>query len=248
MKTIIILLIATLPFSLKKDADSDLVISQYIKNAGGMDKVQQIKDLTIHANIEVLGTKYALTTYFKYPNKILSICQDKRGIERFRTLVLDSKMVRVYQYKLPTPVTIEAPQMIAKTNILRLNPFHELLQNKHHINTQAYNTMQFINPDNGRLVTVVPIAFTNDEIAWLSFYDTETKNKIGTLWSTTTRFDDLSKQEECLEEFMEYKNFDGINFPTKIRTSLSKKVYSMTHVNAIEVNQNISDKIFQIER
>ena len=245
MKTIILLIILAFSFNIKSDGDPKFVIDKYLKYVGGIEKIKQIKDLTIYSTFEIFGSKYTQVTYFKYPQKLLTITTHREK-EKFRTLLFDNKMIRVLQSNLPIPVTIEASGKYAKINLLRANPFQELLFDKYKIATEQLDLAGIVTYE--RQVPVIPVRCSNNEITWTNFYHIESCIKMGSLWSITTRVDDLTKTETCFEEYSDFKFFGGINFPTKTRTTLNGKQYSVLQINNIEINQNISDKVFQIEK
>ena len=245
LKYIAAILISILLLSSQDDA-SELLIEDYLRQSGGANKIEQIKDLTIKSTLDLNITKFQTVTYFKYPNKILTI-YSRRGKEEFRTLLLSNKMLRAFTRGV-VPLLLEGDANVAKTNLLRSNPFHEFFAEKFQIRSKALSVMMLDHEEPPYPKPVIPIRFTSGEISWSSYYDIKTKLKVGSVWNIGTQIDDISRKEATVEEFFDFKTFGELKFPTKIRVSSDSGVYSTTYISSIEINTNISDKIFTIER
>ncbi|MCX6152172.1 MAG: hypothetical protein NTX22_16725 [Ignavibacteriales bacterium] len=210
---------------------ADTVIQNYISAIGGKENILKVKDRTTFMNASVQERKLTLTIYQKEPNKLLQV--------------------------------INSGGMEIKIIFNGEKGFQVTAAGKHEISGAALEDMKIESNLNavvdyaryGIKATLVGVEKLNDKNVfklemelpggkkYYEFYDPESALKIKQIKTLASQ----NGSVEQVSDFSDYQLVDGVKYPFKIIQTMGSQKIEAT-VTSIKVNQNLDDKLFEVEK
>lgn len=208
------------------DVSAEKVLKTYLEKIGGMEKIEEIKDLKIELDAMIQGTPFAVVDQFKSSDKY------SRNMEVFGQNMLD---IRVNKKEVSLSSQGRKQELMdSDVDYLQSIPLEKFMEYHAIKNDYDVKLIGIDETDDGKEVYVIQIQ-TPKDYEYTYYYDISTGLKLKEIDS-----DGFKKS------FSDYKEVKGIKFPHKITETLFGFGQDVEmKVKDIKVNSQIEDEVFE---
>jgi predicted Zn-dependent peptidase len=212
-------------------ASAESVIENYINAIGGRDNISKATNRTMIMTGNVQGMTLNLTIYQKEPDKLLQVVS-AGGMEQ-KLIINGNKGISISPMGKNeiTGDMLEELKVDANMNAV-------LDYSKSGIKTILVG----IEKQSGKDLYKIEMQLPGGK-KYFDYYDPETNLKVKQVKSITSPMG----QAEQTFEFSDYQDVDGVKYPFKIKQAMGSQNIEVT-ITSFKVNQNLDDKLFEIEK
>lgn len=206
------------------------VVADYVKTIGGAKALMKVKDVSTKMNTKFQGMDISITTSQKAPNKYAMAV--KMGEMVIQKEVYDGKVGKQQSMQGKKDLEGDGLEDIKTQATMNLEMNYEKLGYK-----LALKGIEAVNGKDAYIMEVIsPKGKKSTE-----WYDVESKLKVKSSQTTTTEAGPITNTTE----FLEYKDVDGLKFPSVI--SISGAMSMKLTAESINVNKGVADSEFTIK-
>ena len=207
------------------------VLADYIKNSGGIENIEKIKDLTMKASFTVQGMKLNMNMIYKIPGKFLTdVFMNGQSVQK--QIVNGDKG---FQSGMQGSKKIEGDEL--EQLKMQAELFPEL---KYEAAGYKPELKEIANVD-GKDAYVVDVTSPSGNVS-TDYYSVETGLKIR---SSSTMDSPMGKVTQT-SDILEYTEVGGVKLPKKIKQTAGPQSFDIS-VDSIEINTGVQDDVFKIE-
>lgn len=206
------------------------VLADYIKTIGGAKALMKVKDVSTKMNTKFQGMDISITTNQKAPNKYAMAV--KMGEMVIQKEVYDGKVGKQQSMQGKKDLEGEGLDDIKAQATMNLEMNYEKLGYK--------LELKGIEGVNGKDAYIMEVVSPKGKKS-TEWYDVESKLKVKSSQTTTTEAGPITNTTE----FLEYKDVDGIKFPSVI--AISGAMSMKLTAESINVNKGVADSEFTIK-
>jgi zinc protease len=216
---------------LATDVTAQKVIQDYLKALGGKDKLKEVKDISMNMTASVQGMTIDAVTYRKSPDKFYSALS--MGGNVLQKQVFDGTRGKVTAMGGAQEITGDDLTQMKYQATMNIELFYEELGFELELagmemieGAQAY-----------KLIITNPMGKASTE-----YFDANSGLKLRSVVSQDTPMGPMTS----VSDFMNYKEFGGLMFPTEMTQTAGPQTITMK-VSSVEVNTGLGDDVFKIE-
>lgn len=210
---------------------AETVIDNYINAIGGKENILKIKDRTMKMSGTVQKIPINITIYQKEPDKLLQII-NAGGMEQ-KVIVNGDSAVTIS----PMGKKEITGEMLEEMKI-QANIYADLDYSKMGVKPVLSGMEKINGKDAYKVEMLMP-----DSTKYFEYYDPETWLKIRQVRTVSSPMG----QVEQTTDLSDYKEVEGLKYPFKIEQSMGPQKIEIT-VSDIKINQNLDNKLFEIEK
>jgi zinc protease len=210
---------------------AEKVIDNYINAIGGKDNILKIKDRTMKMSGTVQNVPINITIYQKEPEKLLQVI-NAGGMEQ-KIIVNGDSGVTIS----PMGKKEITGKMLDEMKI-EADIYADLDYNKVGVKPILSGMEKINGKDTYKVEMLLP-----DSSKYFEYYDPETGLKIRQVRPVSSPMG----QVEQTTDLSDYKEVEGLKYPFMIRQSMGPQKIEI-NVSDIKINQNLDDKLFDIEK
>ncbi len=215
---------------LKEDITGSQVVEKYLAAIGGKEKLLSVNDLFVEMNGKVMNFDITLTLAQKKPDKFYSNMD--LGVMQVETKFDGKKGVSKNGGQVREMGEKEIETIKTRAKIFPLASYDK---------DSLKITLVGVESVNGKDAYKVKIEYPNGDKKTY-YFDKESGLKV----KESETKDTPQGQVAVTSEFSDYKDFDGIKYPTKITQNMAGQLIEL-QVKTVKINSGISDDLFKVE-
>lgn len=216
--------------SVPEGKDANSIIEDYIKNTGGREKIEALKDAQTELSGSVGNMTIKIVLYQKSPDKMLQVI-NSGGMEL--TIRSDGKQALQSSSMGKQPITGEAFEDLKYEADLQ-NILHP---EKYGIKYTLAGTEKLENSDAYKIEAEMPSGKK-----WTEYYDIKTGLKVRQVKSLGPEAGNMNQ----VTDFSDYREVEGIKYPFKLIQTMGPQRIEL-NVVYMKVNQGLKDDLFEIK-
>jgi len=204
---------------------AEKVVANHIKSIGGEEILATVNDVAVHATLAVQGMELSMNTYQKAPNKIC--VETKMGENLLSKQVYNGSVGKM---------TAQGQEQVLEGKMLETMKYQAILFPELSYTEQGY-TLEITGVDKVDGNDAYKVIVTNPiENATTMYFDAKTGLKVKEV--------SVSEMGSSTTTFGEYKEFEGIKYPTKLTQSMGPQMIDV-NITEVIINKGIEDKVFE---
>ncbi|MEM6735147.1 MAG: insulinase family protein [Bacteroidota bacterium] len=208
------------------------VFRKYIDAIGGKEKIEAIKSIKMKMQSSVMGQTMDMELSKLAPN--LSLTEVKMGGNIIQKIVFDGEKGEMSG--------MQGTQEITGDQALDMAISSAIVEELAYLNDGIEATLSSIEQIDGRDVYGIEVKSPSGKTS-IRYYDSDS----GLLVRASNTVETPQGAMTVTSEFSEYKEFEGVLFPTKMTQPLNPQMKMDISVNEILINKEISVNLFRIE-
>jgi zinc protease len=210
---------------------AESVIENYVNAIGGKDNILKIKDRTMKMSGTVQGMPVNITIYQKEPDKLLQVI-NAGGMEQKIIVNGDSGAT----------ISPMGKKEITGEMLDEMKVEADIYADLDYSKVGIKPVLAGMEKINGKDVYKVEMEMPDGK-KYYDYYDPDTGLKVRQVRSITGPMDQI----EQISDLSDYKDVDGIKYPFKVEQKMGPQNIEI-NVSDIKINQNLDNKLFEIEK